>query len=98
MYSEEQKSSRVFIYGFWKSLWRTVSSRNCRMELTNKLHILDVKTIALSDTIGVSNQENISPLFSTLISEYLDIEFEAHFHTTPDKWKEKVDSSFSKWM
>ena len=54
------KISRVFIYGFWKSLWRTVSSRNC-IELTNKLHILDVKTIALSDTIGVF-PENISPL------------------------------------
>ena len=34
------------------------------IELTNKLHILDVKTIALSDTIGVSNQENISLLFT----------------------------------
>ena len=63
-------------------------------ELTNKLNILDVKTIALSDTIGVSNPVNISPLFGTLISEYSDIEFGAHFHTTPDKWKEKVDSAF----
>ena len=63
-------------------------------ELTNKLHILDIKTIALSDTIGVSNQENISPLFSTLISEYPDLEFGAHFHTTQDKWQEKVDSAF----
>lgn len=63
-------------------------------ELINKLYILGVKTIALSDTIGVSNPENISPLFSTLISEYSDIEFGAHFHTTPDKWKEKVDSAF----
>ncbi len=63
-------------------------------DLTNKLHVLEVKTIALSDTIGVSNPENISPLFSTLISEYSDIEFGAHFHTTLDKWKEKVDSAF----
>ena len=63
-------------------------------DLTSKLHVLEVKTIALSDTIGVSNPENISPLFSTLISEYSDIEFGAHFHTTLDKWKEKVDSAF----
>ena len=63
-------------------------------ELTNKLKTIDVKTIALSDTIGVSNPENISPIFSSLISEYSEIEFGAHFHTNPDTWKEKVDSAF----
>jgi len=63
-------------------------------DLTNKLHCLDVKTIALSDTIGVSNPANIAPLFSALISEYSEIEFGAHFHTTPEKWKYKVDSAY----
>ena len=64
------------------------------LELTNKLDILDVKTISLSDTIGVSNPANISPIFSALISEYSEIEFGAHFHTNLDTWKEKVDSAF----
>lgn len=64
------------------------------LELTNKLKTIDVKTIALSDTIGASNPENISPIFSSLISEYSEIEFGAHFHTNPDTWKEKVDSAF----
>jgi len=63
-------------------------------ELTNKLKTIDVKTIALSDTIGVSNPENISLIFSSLISEHSEIEFGAHFHTNPDTWKEKVDSAF----
>ena len=63
-------------------------------ELTEKLHQLDVKIIALSDTIGVSNPANIAPIFSTLISEYSEIEFGAHFHTTPEKWKENVDSAY----
>ena len=63
-------------------------------ELTEKLHQLDVKIIALSDTIGVSNRANIAPLFSTLISEYSEIEFGAHFHSTAEKWKEKVDSAY----
>ena len=64
------------------------------LELTNKLNTIDVKTIALSDTIGASNPKNISPIFSSLISEYSEIEFGAHFHTNPDTWKEKVDSAF----
>ena len=63
-------------------------------ELTYKLKTIDVKTIALSDTIGASNPQNISPIFSSLITEYSEIEFGAHFHTNPDTWKEKVDSAF----
>ena len=63
-------------------------------ELTEKLHKLEIKTIAFSDTIGVSSPVNIAPLFSTLIDEYSTIEFGAHFHTTADAWKEKVESAF----
>ena len=64
------------------------------VELTEKLSKLDIGIISLSDTIGVSNPSNIAPLFSTLINEYSKIEFGAHFHTTPDKWEEKMDSAF----
>ncbi|MBT6808024.1 MAG: hydroxymethylglutaryl-CoA lyase [Flavobacteriales bacterium] len=67
---------------------------NIVAELTEKLHQLDVGIVALSDTIGVSDSTNIAPLFSTLIKEYPTIEFGAHFHTTPDKWEEKVDSAY----
>ncbi len=63
-------------------------------ELTEKLHKLEVKTIALSDTIGVSGPTNIAPLFSTLIEEYPTVEFGAHFHTTADTWEEKVDAAY----
>jgi hydroxymethylglutaryl-CoA lyase len=63
-------------------------------DLTEKLNQLDVVIIALSDTIGVSSPSNIAPLFSTLISEYPKIEFGAHFHTTTDKWEEKMDSAY----
>lgn len=54
---------------------------------------LEIKIMALSDTIGVSDKENISALFSTLIPEFTDIEFGAHLHTTPDTWKEKIEAS-----
>jgi len=63
-------------------------------ELTEKLHQLEIGIVALSDTIGVSSPTNIAPLFSTLIQEYPSIEFGAHFHTTPDKWEEKVESAY----
>jgi hydroxymethylglutaryl-CoA lyase len=63
-------------------------------ELTEKLYQLEVGIVALSDTIGVSSPTNIAPLFSTLIQEYPSIEFGAHFHTTPDKWEEKVAAAY----
>ena len=64
-------------------------------ELTEKLYQLEVGIVALSDTIGVSSPTNIAPLFSTLIQEYPSIEFGAHFHTTNDKWEEKVNAAYT---
>jgi hydroxymethylglutaryl-CoA lyase len=63
-------------------------------ELTEKLHDLEIRIVALSDTIGVSDHTNIAPLFSTLIEEYPTIEFGAHFHTNPDAWEEKVAAAY----
>ena len=64
------------------------------IEWTKKLADLGIKTIALSDTIGVSNPENISYLFGNIIPEFNDIEIGAHLHTTPDTWEEKVHTAY----
>lgn len=62
---------------------------------TKKLAQMGIKTIALSDTIGVSNPENISYLFSKLIPEFPGIEIGAHLHTTPDTWEEKIHAAYT---
>lgn len=61
---------------------------------SHKLHEMGIRIIALSDTIGVSNPENIRALFSALIPALKDVEFGAHLHTTPDKWEEKVKAAY----
>lgn len=58
------------------------------------LSSLGVKIIALSDTIGVSNPENISYLFSNIIPEFTSVEIGAHLHTRQDKWEEKVKAAY----
>ena len=63
--------------------------------LTKRLAKLGIKIIALSDTIGVSNPENISFLFSKLVPEFPGVEIGAHLHTTPDKWEEKVHAAYT---
>jgi hydroxymethylglutaryl-CoA lyase len=59
------------------------------------LHQLDIKIISLADTIGISNTENISFLFSTLSKEYPQIEFGAHLHSRPEKSIEKIEAAYN---
>lgn len=61
---------------------------------TKKLSQLGVKTIALSDTIGVSNKENISYLFSNIIPEFKGVEIGAHLHSTKESALEKIDAAY----
>ncbi|MDT0551886.1 hydroxymethylglutaryl-CoA lyase [Urechidicola vernalis] len=63
-------------------------------EWTEKLSEMGVKTLSLSDTIGVADGETIEYLFTNLIPKYSKIEFGAHLHTTPDSWHEKVDAAY----
>ena len=64
------------------------------IEWTRKLADLGIKTIALSDTTGVSNKENISYLFSNIIPEFSNVEIGAHLHTTPTTWEEKIETAY----
>ena len=63
-------------------------------EWTEKLSNLGVKILSLSDTVGTSDAETITYLFSNLIPQYPEIEFGAHLHTTPDSWHEKVNAAY----
>jgi len=69
-------------------------SSDIAIHWSKKLHDMGIRILALSDTIGVSNPQNITELFSTLIPELEDVEFGAHLHTTPDKWEEKVKAAY----
>ena len=61
----------------------------------DKLANMDIKLMALSDTIGVSNPNSISYLFSHLIPPYPDVVFGAHLHTNPMTWKEKIEAAYT---
>lgn len=59
-----------------------------------KLSYLGIKIIALSDTIGVSNKDNISHLFSTMIPEFKNVEIGAHLHSTKESSLEKIEAAY----
>ncbi len=64
------------------------------IEWTKKLSGLGIKIIALSDTVGVSNKENIAYLFSNIIPEFKDVEIGAHLHSTKEKAQEKIQAAY----
>ena len=59
-----------------------------------KMSNLGVKIIALSDTVGVADNQIITELFTDLIPQYPNIEFGAHFHATNDNWQMKIESAY----
>lgn len=61
---------------------------------TKQLADMGIGIIALSDTIGVSNAENISYLFREIVPEFSNVEIGAHLHTTPDTWQEKIEAAY----
>jgi hydroxymethylglutaryl-CoA lyase len=65
------------------------------MDWVGKLAALDIKIFSLSDTVGVSNPESISYLFSNLIPAYPHLEIGAHLHTQPHNWREKVHAAYT---
>ncbi len=60
----------------------------------NEMHQIRIRTISLSDTIGIATPDTIAYLFKNLIPKYPTVEFGAHLHTTPDTWYEKVDAAW----
>lgn len=65
--------------------------------LTNwvtKLSAEGITTFSLSDTIGLAIPKDITYLFQTLQATFPELEFGAHFHSTPNGWFEKIDAAY----
>lgn len=60
-----------------------------------RLAALGIKTVAMSDTVGVAEPKTIEYVFNSLIPEFKDVSIGAHFHSTPDKWQEKVQAAYN---
>ncbi len=64
-------------------------------DYVKKLCAMGIKRFSLSDTIGVSTPKSIHYLFENLIPLFPNVHFNAHLHTTPDKWQEKVIAAYN---
>jgi hydroxymethylglutaryl-CoA lyase len=59
-----------------------------------KLTKLGIKTIAMADTVGVAKPETIEYIFKSIVPEFKDVHIGAHFHSTADKWEEKIQTAY----
>lgn len=70
--------------------WNPELARHWVSELAG----LGIGIFSLSDTVGVARREDIRSLFTELIASRPELEFGAHFHTTPLGWREKVATAY----
>ncbi|MBS1615296.1 MAG: hydroxymethylglutaryl-CoA lyase [Bacteroidetes bacterium] len=61
----------------------------------DKLARLGIRTIAMSDTVGLAQKDTIGYIFKELIPAFPDVQIGAHFHAAPDNWRMKLDTSFA---
>lgn len=60
-----------------------------------KLAGLGIRTIAMSDTVGIADRDTIDYIFRQLIPAFSGIEIGAHFHASPANWRMKVDAAYN---
>ncbi|WP_091153030.1 hydroxymethylglutaryl-CoA lyase [Mucilaginibacter pineti] len=61
---------------------------------TAQLTALGIKNIALADTIGIANADQISSIYPDLSKKFPDTEFGIHLHSTPDTWQPKIAAAY----
>ncbi|MEI8280324.1 MAG: hydroxymethylglutaryl-CoA lyase [Bacteroidota bacterium] len=64
------------------------------IQWVGKLAQLGVKTIAMSDTVGVAKPDTIEYIYKSLVPEFKDIQIGAHFHSSIDSWGEKIQAAY----
>lgn len=64
------------------------------LDWCQKMASLGVKTLSLSDTVGVATPESIAEVFNKVIPEMRGVEVGAHLHTLPFHWFEKIDAAY----
>lgn len=61
---------------------------------SERLAQMGIRILALSDTIGVSNPDNIKYLFSNLSKDLPEVRFGVHLHSTPATATEKIAAAW----
>lgn len=92
--SKADQKLRVYISMGFGNPYGDYYSDELVLEWAEKLKAIGVEELALSDTIGSSNPQNIQPVFNILNKYMPEMELSAHLHSAPHNWKEKIDAAY----
>lgn len=90
------KSLVIYISMAFGNPYRDDWSPALAAKWVDKMAALEIKTIALADTVGSADQSSIAGLFETLIPAYPGVEFGAHFHASPAVRDLKIAAAYEK--
>jgi hydroxymethylglutaryl-CoA lyase len=68
-------------------------NENIVLEWISKIVGEGIKTISLSDTVGLAVPEQISSLVKKVITTFPEIETGVHLHSTSFNWKQKINAA-----
>lgn len=92
--SKKNKTLLVYLSMAFGNPYNDEWSSEIVVKWTNQLHQLGIREMALADTTGVSNNDNIQYLFQHLIPQFKDVEFIAHLHSRKENSNEKINAAF----
>ena len=69
-------------------------SADLTLKWAEQLAALGIRHLALADTTGVAQTQDIAGLFATLIPALPEVRLGAHLHTRADNWYDKVKAAF----
>jgi hydroxymethylglutaryl-CoA lyase len=70
--------------------WNTGIIEQWTEQLTHE----GINNIALADTIGIAEAEQIGSIYPDLCNKFPETEFGIHLHSTPDTWQPKIEAAY----
>lgn len=70
-------------------------SADIAIDWVGRLSKLGIRTIAMSDTVGVAEPQTIDYIFRNLIPAFPEVTIGAHFHATAENWRSKMDAAWN---
>ncbi len=91
---KSRKELRLYISMAFGNPYEDPWNIDLLVEWVDKLRQAGVKSIALSDTVGLGTADTIAEVFKTVVPAYKDIEFGLHLHTISTGWYQKIDAAY----
>ena len=70
-----------------------IYSEEIVFEWVNRMVEMDIEIVSLADTVGVATAEQVFDITNYLVESLPGTEIGVHLHSTPEKWKEKLEAA-----